>query len=440
MSTDFESFSGKRVTVAGLGRFGGGIAVTRWLCSQGASVLVTDLDSAENLGDSLAQLKGLPIELRLGEHREEDFASADLVVASPAIPPQNPFIQAARATGKTVTTEIRLFVERCPAKIIGVTGTKGKSTTTAMLGKILAATGKTWVGGNIGKSLLADLDKIKKDDRVVLELSSYMLEHLRELDWSPHVAVVTMISQDHLPWHGSLEAYLDAKRNIVRFQQADDFAVLNEEDSGAAAFARLTAGKIILYGTKNRAKFNLLIPGAHNQLNAQGAFTAASIFGADFGQAQQALSDFVALPHRLQLVHESAGVRYFNDSIATIPEAAIAALLSFPSKKVIHIVGGYGKNIQIKAMCAALIERAKAVLCIGATGPEIADLLEQSVSQSAAATYRCGDLATAVGIAKQIAASGDIVLLSPGFKSYDQFVNFEQRGDEFVKLVEQAAK
>jgi len=425
------------VTVAGLGRFGGGIAVTRWLCSQGASVLVTDLDSAENLADSLRQLEGLAIEFRLGEHREDDFTSADLVVASPAIPPQNPFVQAASAAGKTVTTEIRLFIERCRGKIIGVTGTKGKSTTTAMLGKILAATGKTWVGGNIGKSLLADLDKIAETDRVVLELSSYMLEHLRDLSWSPHVAVVTMISQDHLPWHGSLEAYLDAKRNIVRFQQSGDFAVLNEEDAGAAGFARLTAGKIILYGTKNRGRFKLLVPGAHNQLNAQGAFTAASIFGADFAQAQQALADFTGLPHRLQLVHESAGVRYFNDSIATIPEAAIAALLSFPSRKVIQIVGGYGKDLAIQAMCAALLERAKAVLCIGATGGKIADELEQSVSPIAAATYRCGDLATAVGIAKHIAASGDIVLLSPGFKSYDQFVNFEQRGDEFVRLVTQ---
>ena len=439
MSDELESLSGKRVTVAGLGRFGGGIAVTRWLCSQGASVLVTDLDSAEKLADSVRQLEGLAIEFRLGEHREKDFTSADLVVASPAIPPHNPYIQAARAAGKTVTTEIRLFIERCRAKIIGVTGTKGKSTATAMLGKILAATGKTWVGGNIGKSLLADLDKIAETDRVVLELSSYMLEHLRELSWSPHVALVTMISQDHLGWHGSLEAYLDAKRNIVRFQQSDDFAVLNEEDPGTAGFARLTAGKIILYGTRNRAKFNLLIPGAHNQLNAQGAFTAASVFGADFAQAQQALADFTGLPHRLQLVHESAGVRYYNDSIATIPEAAVAALLSFPSKKVIQIVGGYGNDLPIKAMCAALLERAKAVLCIGATGPKIADELERSVSPTTAATYRCGDLATAVGIAKHIAASGDIVLLSPGFKSYDQFVNFEQRGDEFVQRVKNPA-
>jgi UDP-N-acetylmuramoylalanine--D-glutamate ligase len=430
-----ESFKGKRMTVAGLGRFGGGIAVTRWLCSQGANVLVTDLDPPEKLADSVRQLEGLPVQFRLGEHRREDFASADVVVASPAIPPHNSYIQAAQAAGKTVTTEIRLFIERCPAKIIGVTGTKGKSTTTAMLGKILATTVKTWVGGNIGHSLLAELEQINQTDLVVLELSSYMLEYLRETRWSPHVAVVTMISQDHLPWHGSLEAYLDAKRNIIRFQQPGDFAVLNEEDPTTAGLARGTPGKIIFFGAKNRGKFDLLLPGSHNQLNAQGAFAAASIFGVDFNQAQRALADFAGLPHRLQLIHESGGIRYFNDSIATIPDAAVAALLSFPGKKVIQIVGGYGKDMPIKAMCAALVERAKAVLCIGATGPAIADMLEQSPSQFTAAAHRCGDLATAVMIAKQVAVRGDVVLLSPGFKSYDQFVNFEQRGDEFVKLV-----
>ncbi len=150
MSDVLEPLAGKRVTVAGLGRFGGGIAVTQWLCAQGADVLVTDLDSAEKLADSLKQLEGLPIKLRLGEHREADFTSADLIVASPAIPPQNSFIQAARLAGRPVTTEIRLFVERCPAKIIGVTGTKGKSTTTAMLGKIPAATGKPTLGETSG--------------------------------------------------------------------------------------------------------------------------------------------------------------------------------------------------------------------------------------------------------------------------------------------------
>ncbi len=257
--------------------------------------------------------------------------------------------------------------------------------------------------------------------------------------WSPHVAVVTMISQDHLPWHGSLEAYLDAKRNIIRFQQSGDFAVLNEEDPTVAGLAREASGKVILYGADNRGKFDLLIPGdpqptqrarsVHGRIHLRRRFRASAAGAGRVSRACRIACNSSTNP---------PASRYFNDSIATIPEAAVAALLSFPGKKVIQIVGGYGKEMPIKALCAALIERAKAVLCIGATGPAIADLLEQSSSQHAAATYRCGDLATAVSIAKQIAVSGDIVLLSPGFKSYDQFVNFEQRGEEFVKLAKAA--
>jgi UDP-N-acetylmuramoylalanine--D-glutamate ligase len=430
-----DSLSGKRVTVAGLGRFGGGIAVARWLCGQGARVLVTDREPAEKLADSLKQLEGLPIELVLGRQRESDFSSTDLVVASPAIAPHNPFLEAAKAAGVAVTTEIRLFIERCPAKIIGITGTKGKSTTTAMLGRILETRFTTWIGGNIGKSLLADLPRIGAGDQVVLELSSFMLAHLRELRWSPHVAVVTMILSDHLEWHQTREAYVDAKRNIVRFQEREDYAVLNQEDPMSAGLAKEANGKVIFYGLADRRKFDLRVPGAHNQLNARGAFAAAAIFGIEWADAQKALADFNGLAHRLQFVGESGGVRYFDDSIATIPEAAVAALESFAARKVIQIVGGYDKGLPMTTMCAKLIERAKAVLCIGATGPRIAEMLEESPSQSAAASYRCGDLATAMAIARQIAVAGDVVLLSPGFASQDQFVNFEQRGEEFVRLV-----
>jgi UDP-N-acetylmuramoylalanine--D-glutamate ligase len=425
---------GKRVTVAGLGRFGGQIAAARWLCGQGAVVCVTDRESAEKLADSVAQLSGLPIELRLGEHREADFCGADLVVASPAIAPQNPYLLAARRAGAPVVTEIQLFIERCPAKILGVTGTKGKSTTTAMLGRILSRKFKTWTGGNIGKSLLGELERIGPSDLIVLELSSFMLEYLGEAHWSPHVAVVTMISADHLDWHGSAAAYVQAKKNILRFQSADDYAVLNRQDPATAALAHEARGKVIMFGAQEEGRFRLMVPGDHNQLNAQGAFAAASILGVDFETAQLALADFSGLPHRLQLVHESAGVRYFNDSIATVPEAAIAALDSFPAKKVIQIVGGSDKGLSTTALCAALVERAKAVLCIGATGGRLAELMERGDSPTAAAVYRCGDLATAVAMSGRIAVDGDIVLLSPGFASYDQFVNFEQRGEQFAKL------
>jgi UDP-N-acetylmuramoylalanine--D-glutamate ligase len=434
MTGRMQAVRNKRVVVAGLGHFGGNVAAAKWLVSEGASVLVTDRAPAEKLGDSLPQLDGLPIEYRLGGHRDGDFTSADLVVASPAIPPSNPFLLAARAAGVPVTTEIRLFIERCPATLIGVTGTKGKSTTTAMLGEILRRRFTTWVGGNIGGSLLPELERIDATDLVVLELSSYMLDYLEPMRWSPHVAVVTLIAPDHLEWHGSYEAYLAAKGNLFRFQRPDDVTVANGENPAAVELARLSPGRRIAYGVENRQPFELALPGRHNQLNAQGAFAAASVLGVTVDEAQAALRAFGGLPHRLELVHEADGVRWFNDSIATIPEAAVAALDAFPARHVIQIVGGADKGLPMTPLCAALCERAKAVLCIGLLGPRIAEQMGQSPSQACAPTYRCGDLATAVKMARGIATPGDVVLLSPGCASYDQFVNFEKRGEAFAEL------
>jgi len=431
---NLQQVRSKRVTVAGLGRFGGQIAVARWLVEQGATVLVTDQSPAEKLKDSVAQLEGLPIEFRLGGHREKDFTSADLIVASPAIPPTNQYLQAARNAGVPITTEIRLFIERCPVPIIGVTGTKGKSTTTAMLGQILKRNFTVHVGGNIGRSLLPELERIEKSDLVVLELSSFMLEHLGIMKWSPHLAVVTMVAADHLDWHGSRDAYVNAKSNIVRFQRPDDIAVVNAEDPGSLAFAAQTPAHIVRFGITARKPFELGVPGRHNQSNAQAAWAAASQLGVSREDAESALREFRGLPHRLQLVHESNGVRYFNDSIATIPEAAVAALESFPPHRVVQIVGGYDKGLPMSAMCATLMDRAKAVLCIGATGKKLVETMSTGAGQNAAAVYDCGDLPTAMKMARQTAGPGDVVLLSPGCASYDQFDNFEKRGEMFAKL------
>jgi UDP-N-acetylmuramoylalanine--D-glutamate ligase len=433
-----QPLQSSRVTVMGLGRFGGGIAVTRWLVEQGARVLVTDRDGADKLADSIKLLDGLPLQWRLGGHQTDDFTDTDLVVASPAVPLDNPYLAAARQAGVPITTEIKLFIERCPAPILGVTGTKGKSTTTAMLGAILSTRHRAWVGGNIGRSLLADLPHIDPKDPVVLELSSYMLEHLRPMAWSPHVAVVTMIAPDHLEWHGSFEAYIRAKRIIVQFQRTGDVAILNENDAGAKELSTAGGGKVIGFGGPESRPFELALPGSHNQSNAQAAYSAASTLGISWEEAQESLRHFAGLPHRLQLVHESAGVRYFNDSIATIPEAAIAALNAFAPRTVIQIVGGYDKHLPFTALSAALAERAKAALCIGATGPAIAELMAQSTLPSPAPAYSCGDLPTALRMARQIAVAGDCILLSPGCASYDQFVNFEQRGEMFAKLARES--
>jgi UDP-N-acetylmuramoylalanine--D-glutamate ligase len=429
-----DDLKNKRVTVAGLGHFGGGIAVAKWLVGQGAQVTVTDLASEEELADSVAELRGLPVVFRLGGHELTDFLNTDLVVTSPAVKPSSKYITAARQAAIPVTTEIRLFIERCPAKIIAVTGTKGKSTATAMLGKMLEASVKQriWVGGNIGKSLLPDLPQIAPDDLVVLELSSFMLEYLAQMRWSPHVALVTMLAVDHVDWHGSPEAYLEAKKSIVKFQRPQDFAVLGEGVPHTKEFAAATQGQVIWFNTRGR-RFDLQVPGEHNQFNAQGAFATAKIFGVNWDKSQQSVKDFIGLPHRLQLVHEDAGVRYYNDSIATIPEAAIAALEAFKPRTVIQIVGGSDKGLAFEAMCNVLRDRAKAILCIGTTGPKISQLL-QSNGRARAQVKLCKDLAMAMTEVKSIASEGDVVLLSTGCASYDQFQNFEQRGDTFARL------
>jgi UDP-N-acetylmuramoylalanine--D-glutamate ligase len=430
-----EDFRNKRVTVAGLGKFGGQIAAVKWLVRSGAKVLVTDKSSADKLAASRKELDGLPVEFRLGEHRVEDFTSADLIVASPAIPPHNPYIAAARQAGVPLTTEIRLFIERCPAtRIVGVTGTKGKSTTTTLLGRMLATKFTTHVGGNIGRPLLLEIDNIKPDDVVILELSSFMLEYLRDLQWSPHVAVVTMLSADHLDWHGSAEAYLDAKKLIVKHQKPGDIAVLPENSPHTADMMTMTQARVVLYPGVRPRRFELTVPGAHNQFNCQAAWAAAEALGVHFDDAQRAVRDFTGLPHRLQLVHEAHGVRWFNDSIATIPDAAVAALEAFPPRTVLHIVGGSDKGIPFTGLAAALNERAKAVLCIGTTGREIARLVADAGGENwVAPTYHCHELRVACRQAHSLAMPGDVVLLSPGCASYDQFDNFEQRGELFTK-------
>lgn len=429
LHTEVRMFAGKRVTIAGLGHFGGNIAAARWLAGQGAKLLITDRAPAEKLTDALARLEGVPTEFCLGGHQEKDFTSADLIVASPAIPPDNPYLQAARAAEVPITTEICLFVERCPTrKIVGVTGTKGKSTTSAMLGQILQRRFKTWFGGNIGKSLLPELPNITPQDVVVLELSSFMLHYLGELRWSPHVAVVTLLAADHLDWHRGFDAYAEAKQNILRWQKPGDVAVLNGECEALQRWQSPAGVERRFYRVDSERPFELKIPGRHNQLNAQGAYAAAAVMGVSWEETQAALNDFTGLPHRLQLVHEAKGVRWFNDSIATIPEAAATALAAFEPGTVIQIVGGSDKGLDPTPMVQAVARQAKAALCIGTTGPAIAAALQAAGARQ---VQECGDLATAVATAKRLAREGDVVLLSTGFASYDQFVNFEDRGDQF---------
>lgn len=412
-----DDLAAQRVVVMGLGRFGGGAGAVRFCVNQGADVLVTDAAPPQELADSLARLKDLPVEYRLGEHNVSDFTTADLIVANPAVRPDNRFLRAAAAADIPVTTEVGLLVERLPNRLrtIGVTGTAGKSTVAAMIHHVLQKLGKpAWLGGNIGGSLLDSLDRIGRDDWVVLELSSFMLDRLRAAEhfggWSPHIAAVTNIAPNHLDWHGTFEHYLAAKRVIVTHQQAGDLALLGPGVPFEGRTIEPPAEPI-----------PLLLPGAHNQHNAAIALAAT-------GAPPDALADFPGLPHRLQFVGERNGVRCYNDSKSTTPEAAQLAIDGFEPQTVHVILGGYDKGADLRSLTGLAKSRCAGVYTIGATGDAIADAAGDLA-------VRCGDLDTAVRRALDAARPGQVVLLSPGCASWDQFANYEQRGDRFAQLV-----
>ncbi|MCJ7543188.1 MAG: Mur ligase family protein [Phycisphaerae bacterium] len=426
--------NGQAVTVVGLGRFGGGVGVTRWLCSQGAHVTVSDLAPQEELEESVMALDGLDVTLHLGGHDEDDFTSAELLVVNPAVPKDSPFLAAAARAGVPRTTEINLFLERCRAPVVGVTGSIGKSTTTAMIGTILERVRPCQVGGNIGRSLLEDLPAIAEDHVVVLELSSFQLEDLPLVGISPHVAVVTNLAPNHLDRHGTMEAYADAKKNIFRFQSARDVLVLNAADPIVSTWGAEAPGRVELFEPGADA-FELIVPGAHNQANAQAAWTAARQFGADRPMAGAALGGFAGLPHRLLFVIERRGARYYNDSKCTTPEGAIVALEAFPSRSAVMIMGGYDKHVSFDSLGAALAARAKAVIVLGQTADQIAAAVQKHRRDASPTLLRAEDLDSAVQQAAEQAATGDAVLLSPACASYDMFTNYEHRGEAFTELV-----
>ncbi|MCP4375332.1 MAG: UDP-N-acetylmuramoyl-L-alanine--D-glutamate ligase, partial [bacterium] len=400
---------------------------------QGADVTVSDRAGADELAESVAQLDGLDVKLHLGGHDPDDFLQADLLVVSPAIPANIPPLQAAAQAGVPRTTEMNLFLQRCTAPIVGITGSVGKSTVTSMVGDILASRFTVHVGGNIGKSLLGDLDAIKSDHVVVLEMSSFQLDEVEAIGVSPKVSLVTNLTPNHLDRHGTIAEYARAKQNIFRFQSESDVLILNSSDNALSGWADMAPGRVEFFDPHGDP-FDLQVTGEHNQFNAQAAWAIARELGVDRASAAVALRNFKSLPHRLQLVADGRGVKYYNDSKCTTPGGLIVALEAFEPRTVIVIAGGSDKDVSFDKMGAAIARRAKGLVVMGTTADKIAEATENSRRDSMPAVHRADDLERAVAAAAELAGDGDIVLLSPACASYDMFTNYQQRGEQFVEL------
>lgn len=469
-------FKGKKITVMGLGVYGGGIGVARFLAKAGAHVLVTDLKKEQELRESIWALKGLPIQFVLGQHRNEDFSRADMVIKNPAVSENAKPLQIARENKVPIETDIGIFFELCPAPIIGITGTRGKSTTSALVYEILRSVYKnTVLAGNIRVSVLDELPKVKKEGMAVLELSSWQLEGLPAHKKSPHVAVMTNIMPDHLNRYKNMRAYIEAKKNIFRFQNKNDYSVLNYDDKVLREFAQETRSRVYFYGInivpplvrggeersdsghkeirlgawlKNEKivfgesteeimdKKDVKLLGAHNLYNVLAAITAAKIENISHESIRGVVSKFSGLADRLQRVKVVKGVAYINDTTSTIPEATIAALQSFSGQSIVLIAGGTDKGLEYGnlAECVSAYPFLKKVLLLPGTATD--KLNRELKNRNYENIIYVENMEQAVLQASSITQEGDIVLLSPAAASFELFKNEFERGEKFKELVE----
>lgn len=462
---DPADLAGRRVTIVGLGKGRTAAGLARWLIDRGAKVTLTDRKTADQLAEGLARVGDLPVDLVLGPSSDDAaLAEPDLVFVMPGIRPRSATILRARERDVPILTEIGLFFRLCGATIVGVTGTKGKSTTTTLIGRTLErGPRRVLVGGNIGRSVIDELPTLGRDDIVVLELSSFQLETLGR---SPHVAVVTNILEDHLDHHGTREAYVAAKANILRWQGSRDVAVLNLDDpatlaihTGASSEVRgfslalrprrgayLDAGdRLVLVGGGREAVVcgaaELQVPGRHNVANALAAAVVGQAFDVPVEAIADVLRSFEGLPHRLEAVGERDGVLWVNDSQGTTPYATIPALSAHGRLPVV-ILGGVGKDADFTDLGREVVARARGAVLIGQAADEIAAAIEAARRASPGTgpiVRRAKDLGEAVEQARTLAQPGDVVLLSPACASFDMFASYEERGERFRELVREFA-
>ncbi len=430
-------WAGRRVTLMGLGRHGGGVSAARFLAAQGARLTISDSADHASLAESVRQLADVPIEaVKLGGHDAADFRDAEFVVVNPAVAPRHACLQIARRAGARLTSEIEIFLQNCQARVIGVTGSNGKSTTCSMLCAALTAGGlRTWLGGNIGRSLLGGLQQIMAEDWVVLELSSFPVGPSRCRRGPPCLQSpwLRICAPNHLDWHGSFEAYALAKQRIFSRESRSPpgLTVLNTADPQVAGWAHRGRRPDPCALAFDRVG-PLAVPGQHNLANAACAAAVAEAGGVDDATIRRALRSFTGLEHRLQHVAEIAGRRFYNDSKSTTPQATLAALTAIPGP-VWLLAGGHSKGAQFDALASAIVLATRGAGLFGAARQELhACIASQDASFNAHSTDQ---LADALAWCWRSSRPGDAILLSPACASYDQFADFEARGETFRQLV-----
>jgi UDP-N-acetylmuramoylalanine--D-glutamate ligase len=415
------------VTSLVVGAARSGVALAGYLASKGEPVRVVDKKSEAELGDVLNQLPA-GVDLRVGGYDDSVLAGIDVVYASPGVPWDSQLLNDARRLGIKVSSEIDLFLRLCPGTVVGITGTNGKTTTTALTGAVLAAGERpVLVGGNIGDTVLDRLDEVTPRHWVVLELSSFQLESVEKPRF--HIGVILNITPDHLDRHGTFERYVDLKARAIEFAGADDFAVLNGRDGVVRALASRTRGQVVWFD-EHRPVPRMPLPGRHNLENALAAAAVGRIAGLSDEAIDAAIREFKGVEHRLELVGEWDGVRWYNDSKATNPDAGRVALTAFPETPLVLIAGGYGSGFELGPWVADVLMHADAVVLMGAS----AELLARELVDHPK-VVRAADLEEAVALAANLARPGAVVLLSPAYKSFDMFKDYEDRGRRFKALV-----
>jgi UDP-N-acetylmuramoylalanine--D-glutamate ligase len=407
-----------KIAIAGFGQEGKA-SYDYWNTAENELTIADERAAVDNLPENAATI--------LGEDAFSKLGSFDRIIRSPGVNPKKlPYDQ-------KVWSATNEFFERCPAPIIGVTGTKGKGTTCSLIASILRAAGRNvHLVGNIGVPSLSELAKITPDDIVVFELSSFQLWDVKK---SPHVAVVLMIEPDHLEVHNGMDDYIAAKANIVKFQTATDITIYNQNNDYSVHIGQQSLGQKIAYPDRSvidRYAEYIKIPGKHNLDNMSAAIAAIKQYVAEPSQIQSGLASFTGLPHRLKFVAEKNEVKYYDDSIATTPGSAIAALASFEEPKLI-ILGGYAKGADYTELIAACNQNEATVIAIGTNGAEIAQLC---TTAGVSCIQETGDMTAIVKRASEAAEPGSVVLLSPAAASFDMFKSYADRGDQFAAAVD----